>query len=225
MINQIGIQAIVGDSQYDSHVERVKTYSGLLPSINTATIYFPQSLSLSVATGDEASLILTSLEEKTPVLTGLVRLVKNELNGSSVVVGDSSVSLSTYRPATTFDAQSTGDIIKTLCADRSVKTGSIDPTTTLPLYVADQNQNAAEHIAYISELAGCAAFVSTENKLEVKKYPESSPEIGLRYGRELLSCRTSERSMDTSLPFTIGNGPAGSADSPDALRLSVECLP
>jgi hypothetical protein len=54
---------------------------------------------------------------------------------------------------------------------------------------------------------------------------QEQPQAALRYGREIVSCEIREQNVPATRRVMVGNGPAGSADAPDALRQTLQALP
>lgn len=216
----------LGDARYDVHAAALTAALGLLPRAGTARCLLPAAVDLDAAPGDDAVLVLDSGDEEADVLTGTVRAVRRGLRGVEVMVADAGAALAAFRPATTYEALSLGDVIENLAADAGVTTElRMSRDTRLPHYVAHPARTAAEHVAALAALGGAHAFVDAAGTLVVQDVPEGRPDRALRYGRELLAYEVAEAAPAGAAPTVLGTGPAGSADAPEARVPSFDRLP
>ena len=213
----------LGRKRYDSHAGAISVELSLLPGINMARVALPASASVDAGPGDEASLDVDGGEGAETVITGSVAALKRGLSQIEVIVGDAGSRLAAFRPAQTYNQQAGGDVVRSLAEDAGADVGSIDVTLDLASYVAHQRRTAAEHVAEIVRLAGGIAMVDADGRLGAAAVP-ASPDVALRYGRELE--RYDVRAVPAPEPrrVAVGNGPAGSASAPNALRHSREPL-
>jgi hypothetical protein len=214
----------VGNYQYTSQVVRLRVSLGLLPSVNRAVATFPAAVVLSASAGDDATVDLLVDSEATTILSGTVHEIGSSMSTRRVVICDGSAELCAARPMKTFEAPQAGDVIRSLSSETGVNVGSVDADLEMPVCVIDQSRNAAEHIASIAALCDCLALVGSDNNLAVTSIPLLA-DSALRYGRELLEYRVSQRPASRPELVAIGHGPAGSAQAPEALRPTVACLP
>ena len=159
------------------------------------------------------------------VLTGKVRGRRRGVMAMDVAVADGGADLSAMRPATTYEKQSGADVIRALAAEAGLEIDTVDIDLPLAAYVAHQGRTAAEHIAYLARLSGAWATFNAAGALAVRAWPEDQPELALRYGREIIDYEVRDRPAPPAERVSVGNGPAGSPDAPDALRFSMEGLP
>ncbi len=220
----VGISLTLGNNRYDSHVRRLRVSLSLLPGVNSAVAVLPSSVSFSAATGDDAIVELTAGDTTETVLTGTIKAISRSLTAISVTLGDGSADLHAYRPATTYEGQTSGQILQALAGDAGLSTGRIDASLDLAAYIAEQNRTAGEHAALLARLSGCLAYVNCDNELAAPKISDSA-DGALRYGRDILVYQVQERKKDRPDLVAIGNGPAGSGSAPDVLRQTVATLP
>jgi hypothetical protein len=154
----------------------------------------------------------------------MIKAVERSLTIISVTLSDGSADLHAYRPATTYEGRTSGQILQALASDVGLSTGRIEADLDLAAYAAEQGRTAGEHTALLALLSGCLAFVNSDNELSVPKISISADEA-LRYGRDIMAYRVQERKKDRPDLMAIGNGPAGSGSAPDALRQTVGTLP
>jgi hypothetical protein len=216
---------VLGNLKYDTHATEITATLGLLPCVDRFHVRLPARARLDAAPGDPATLELDGGEGAATVLTGTVAWIRRELLESEVVGADGGAALAALRPAATHEKQSAKDVIRTLAGDAGVDVGSIDVDLPLAVYVGHQARTAAEHIAYLADLGGATARLDGEGRLDVTRVPEGPADLALRYGREILGIAERSRPAPSVRRFAIGNGPAGSASAPDALRHSATPLP
>jgi hypothetical protein len=216
---------VLGNLKYDAHAAEVTATLGLLPCVNRFHVRLPARARLDAAPGDPATLELDGGEGVETVLTGAVAWIRRELLESEVVGADGGAALAALRPAATHEKRSAKDVIRTLAGEARVDVGSIDVDLPLAVYVGHQARTAAEHIAYLADLGGATARLDGEGRLDVMRVPEGPADLALRYGREILGIAERSRPAPSVRRFAIGNGPAGSASAPDALRPGATPLP
>lgn len=214
-----------GGTSFNAHVLNVQLSLGLLPAVSSARITFPRGVDVDVNIDDDAEVILDGGEGATASLKGTVRVIRKTLNGTHLIVADNCAKLASVRPAETFEGQDAGKVISALADMAGVKQTTNDADLSLAVYTADQRHTAAEHIAHLAELSGCLAIMRADGNLDVLAWPQGSPDLALRYGRELTEYEEDSVAIAAATHFRIGNGPAGSADAPDALRPSFTFLP
>jgi hypothetical protein len=158
------------------------------------------------------------------VLTGTVRSVRRGLGGTEVEIADAGAALAAYRPATTFTATTAADVVSALAGDAGAATGRVELDLPLAAYVADQARTAAEHVARLATLAGGVATVGADGALNATPLADE-PTVALRHGREVLAYDVTGSRETTAPPVAVGNGPAGAAAAPNALRPTPDPLP
>jgi hypothetical protein len=210
--------------RYDAHLLELRVALGLLPVLNRAAAILPPSVRFEAAPGDDAVLDVDGGEGSSTVLSGTVRSVRHGLQGITVTLGDAGAMLAALRPAATYEKQNGKDVIRALAGDADAPVGTLSVDLPLAAYVAHQGQTAAEHVAALARLAGGIAHVDAGGALNVVTRPDR-PDVALRYGREFLTYATRARQLPPRQLVAAGNGPAGAADAPDALRHSLDPLP
>lgn len=221
-----GVSVTVGRLRYDVQVARVTVALAVLPEPNRATVLLPAEVRFEAVPGDDAALELTGLELSTggtaTVLTGTVRAVRRGGRWTEVELADAGAALNQSRPPLSQAAGTAADVVAALLRATGAPAGEV--TLDLPLagYVADQTRTAAEHIARLATLGGAVSTVDGDGNVVVNA--PNAPEVALLYGRELTDFRVTD-SATASTVVTVGAGPAGSGQAPDALRPSTEPLP
>jgi hypothetical protein len=219
-----GATLTLANLRYDAHLREVRVALGLLPVLNRAAALLPPAVRFEAAPGDNAVLEVDGGEGAQMVLSGTLHSVRRGLQGITVTLGDAGAALAALRPAATYEKQNGKDVIRSLAGEAGATVGTLDLDLPLAAYVAHQRQTVAEHVADLARLAGAIAHVSASGNLEVAMRPDR-PDVALRYGREFLTYESRTRHLPPRQQVVVGNGPAGAADAPDALRHSLEPLP
>lgn len=215
----------LGNLRYDVQISHVIADFGILPAVNTVRISLPPNVEVSAAAGDPASLELEGGEGAETMMTGVVHAFSKGLMTTEVQVVDASAKLNRLRPNATYERQSAQNVVRALAGAAGVSIGTLRLDLPLAAYVAHQRRTAAEHIADLARLGGAIASISSDGALNLLPQGNDLPTMALRYGRELLHYEVREQPGPASQPVRIGQGPAGSADAPDALRPTLEALP
>jgi hypothetical protein len=215
----------LGNLRYDSHASDVVAHLALLPGVNSLNAVLPADVEVSAAAGDPGSLELDGGEGTQMVLTGKVCSLRRNLLATKVSVADGGADLAGFRPCATYEKQNGRDVIRALTEESGVDVGTLDLDLPLAAYVAHQKRTAAEHVAYLARLAGATARVDGDGNLQVNPWPGGQPEAALLYGREVIDYEVRDRPGPQVHRVTVGNGPAGSVDAPDALRHTSSILP
>jgi hypothetical protein len=215
----------LGNLRYDSHMSDVVARLALLPGVNSLNAVLPADVEVSAAAGDAGSLEMDGGEGAQTVLTGKICSLRRNLLATNVAVTDGGADLAGLRPCATYEKQNGKDVIRALAGESGIDVGTLDLDLPLAAYVAHQKRTAAEHIAYLADLAGSTARVDGGGSLQVNPWPEGQPEAALLYGREVIDYEVRDRPGPQVRRVTVGNGPAGSTDAPDALRHTSSILP
>ncbi len=215
---------VLGSLRYEAQIAGIAATLVPLPGVNSCTVIFPAGVKLTAVPGDDASLELDGGDGRELVMTGKVRRIRRALLRTEVTVADAGEDLARFRPRATFERQNARDVIRSLSSAAGAEAASLDIDLPLASYVAHQRRTAGEHIANLAKLAGAAANVNAEGALEVLPVP-AQPEVALLHGREVIDCHSDASATPEAARFMIGNGPAGAADEPGALRHSLKPLP
>ena len=219
------IKISLGDLVYESQVMQLESQLTLLPGVNRVKVLLPAKVKFEAVPGDDCTVELGFTDEPELVFTGQIRRTQRGFLHTEVLCTDAGAALHRFRPAATFEKQAAKDIIDALASEVGVDVDKIDLGLQLAAYAAHQRRTAAEHIAHLAKLAGAIAYVTPEGALRAINWPEGKPDLALRYGRDIEDYRVSDIEAPAYQPFHIGNGPAGSASAPDALRQSLTALP
>lgn len=221
---QTAIRVTLGNWRYDTHAQGARVTLAALPGVNSARVSFPQAVEVRAAPGEDCLLELDGGEGLQTVLTGKLTAVAVGVAGTEVELGDAGARLAALRPVTTYEAMQAGDIVAALCDEAGVALERSDLLAlALPVFAAHQGRTAAEHIALLCELAGGLAVVTAGGELAA--LVPSTPDTALLYGREFTRYTRTRLPQATRRQVLVGNGPAGSAQAPDALVHSRQALP
>lgn len=216
---------VLGNLKYDSHAADVEVTLALLPGVNRFRAILPAGAKITAAPGDDANLELNGGEGASTVIKGKLRRLRTGLLSTEALVADAGADLAGFRPRATYEKQSAKEVIRALASERQVKVSTVDIELALAAYVAHQGRTAAEHIAYLAALGGAIPTVDAGGALHVIQRPGPQPEIALLYGREIIEYEVARRAAPRTRRVAIGNGPAGAADAPNALRHGKSALP
>ncbi len=215
----------LGNLRYGTHIERVRVELAMLPAVGSFRVRLPAGVEVSAAPGDTGKLVLEGPDGSETVLTGKVRSLRRRLSATEVVVADAAADLGRLRPAATYQAQDVGAMVKALAADAGAEVGSIEGLDLeLAAYVAHQRWTAAQHVAYLAELAGAWAACESGGGLSAAPWPDE-PELALLYGREIERYESRLDAPPEARELRLGSGPGGAAGAPDALRHTLAALP
>jgi hypothetical protein len=215
----------LGELRYDSHAVELVATLGVLPAVDSFRVRLPSGADVRCSPGDPALLELDGGEGKTTVLTGKVRGVKRGFDVTDVTAADAGADLAAVRPAATYDGIAAQDVIAALASEAGVSVGVTDLDLPLAAYATHQRRTSAEHVAYLARLGGGMACVDGDGSLTIRQRPSGPADAALLYGRELLRCEIRSCPGADVAQVTVGNGAAGTADAPDALRPSADVLP
>jgi hypothetical protein len=216
----------LGELRYDSHAAELSVTLSVLPGVNSFAVDLPPGATVSCHPGDPARLDVDGGDDdgETTIMVGTVRSVSQGLSRIRVIAADASADLAALRSAATFTGQAGADVVTRLAGEAGVSVGDTDLDLPLGAYTAHQRQTAAEHIAYLAALGGAVAVIDADNRLVVRPRPSGPADVALLYGRELIECSVRDFPVRAAA-VPIGNGPAGSADAPNVLRLTATPLP
>lgn len=218
------ISVILGNLRYDTHVSALQVSHSLLPAVNTTRILFPATVTINAELNEQAEVTIDTGEGALKVLNGKIQSIEYHPYQTIVTLCDGSYDLSQYHPNETFEKQNSAAIAQSLAADVNLSVDNNDIDLSIPLYAAHQKRTAAEHIANLAKLSDGFALVNGDGKLSIKNWSEGPADVAIKHGRDLIDFNFSKR-RSAPVIAPIGNGPSGSADAPDALRMANSQLP
>lgn len=218
------VQIILGNWRYESHVFAAQISRALLPATNNARLMFPAVVDIEAKPGEAAELLLGSGDSFETVLTGTVTSIERHPKHTLVVLSDGSYLLNQYRPGSTFERQNGSSIAEALAAAVQLAVGNISIDLSVPQFAAHQKRTAAEHIARLAELSDGYAYVDGAGRLNVQAWSDGPADAAIKYGRDLFDYSFAKQPNRSAIA-PVGNGPSGSADSPDVLRPGAGSLP
>lgn len=219
-----GSSITLGSLRYDSHTIALRLTLALAPRAGSAQIVLPAGVRVDAGPGDAAAVVLHGEEADVPTFAGVVLRVDRSLGQTSVTAGDALARLAAVRPGSTFEQQSAADVIRNMADAAAIPTGSLDASTDLLAYVADQGRTALEHTARLAEWAGSFATSDAEGALELRPFPTGPADLALRYGREIATLQVRVRQPEPDVVWS-GSGPAGNVSAPDAHLQTTRPLP
>jgi Phage tail baseplate hub (GPD) len=192
------------------------------PLVDALTVRLPAAAPLSAAPGDPVSLTLDSGERKTTVFTGAVDSIRRGFDEIRVTALDAGGVLARYRPSATYEQVNAATVIRNLAGDAGLSTSDLDDGVDLAFYIADPSRTAWEHVARLAAWSGAMASVSSDNEVRAVVIDATQAHVALRYGREILSLQADDAASAVDAWVVAGDGGAGSAAAPEALRPSTD---
>jgi prophage tail gpP-like protein len=211
----------IGNQRWTQQVLAIDVRLAAAPGVDQLTARLPAAAPLSADPGDPLTLTLDGGEGGKTVFTGVVQAIHRGLRAIEVTAHDALGRLARYRPATTFAQASAGTIIKALASDAGADLGNITDGVMLAFYAADPSRNAAEHAARLAGWSGALLTVDGDGGLTATVLDTGTADLALRYGREIMAFDI-VHGADPDTAVVAGESGAGSADSPDALRLAAD---
>ena len=213
----------MGQQRYTSQTAGLVVSLGLLPAVNSFRVILPAATPIDAGPGDPGD---AAARWRGGRGNGADRQAAHACAGrvapTEVMGADGGADLAAVRPAATYRQQAAREVIQALASDAGVDTADIDLDLPMAAYVADQSSTAGEHIAGLSRLAGAKASMNGDGALMVGGPPSGPADLALLYGREIIEYRMRQSEPPRASRVAIGNGPAGSADAPDALQPSKD---
>ncbi|MFC0533290.1 hypothetical protein [Phytohabitans kaempferiae] len=221
----LGHTLVMGDREYTSHVVRLRVERSVAPGVGRLRARLPFVGDLPAAVGDDVRLDLDSGESAATVFTGQVIGLRHTPGGVDVLAGDASWALAQLRPATTYEGQTAGAVVRALAGDAGASVGALDDGPTLPAYLADGAATGWEHVARLAAWAGADAFVTADGKVTSVGREPVAADVALRWGREVLAVRATEAGVPASAVALAGEGPGPADDRPGAFRFTTGGAP
>lgn len=191
------------------------------PGTERLVVRLPAAAPLEAVPDDPVTLTLDGGEGAEPVFGGRITQIRRALDGTTITATGALGLLARLRPATTFENVSAGTVIRSLAADAGVDTGSIEDGVKLAFYAADPSRHAAAHAQRVAGWSGAMLASSGEGALTAVVIDATSPELALRYGREVTGFEASE-GLASDRYTVAGESGAGSDSAPEALRYSAD---
>lgn len=192
------------------------------PLLDLLEARLPAAAPLDAAVGDPVALSLDGGEGESAVFTGTIHSVRRGVEEIVVRAIDAGGALAAHRPAATFEQVTVGTLVRTLCSEVGVTSGDVEDGPTLAFYAADPSRTALEHVARLAGWAGALARVTAANELDASIVPAGEPELALLFGRELLAVDGVQEAAPITSFVVAGEGGAGSASDPEALRPTTD---
>lgn len=212
----------LGDQRFTEQAIEVRVALELAPVPGSVTVTFPAHVKLSAAAGDAARLTLGNGENEEPVFTGTIAAIERGFDLVRVRALDAGGTLAAFRPASTYEQTTAGEVVQSLCGDAGIDTGDVDDGVDLAFYAADPSRHAYQHIARVAEWSGAIARVSAGGAVDMTVLNATTADLALRYGRELLGIAQESRPAVIETFVVAGESGAGSTSVPEALRPTTD---
>jgi hypothetical protein len=212
----------LGNQRFTEQAVELRVTLELAPVLDSVTALFPAHVKLAAKAGDPALLTLGNGESEEPVFTGTIASIDRGFDAVRVRALDGGGMLAAFRPASTYEQTTAGDVAKSLCGDAGVDTGSIDDGVDLAFYAADPSRTAYEHIARVAGWSGAVARISAGGALDMTVLDATAADLALRYGRELGGITQESRPAAIDRFVVAGESGAGSTSVPEALRPATD---
>jgi len=192
------------------------------PLLDTLSVRFPVSAPFSAGIDDPVELTLDSGEKEAKVFTGIVDSIRRGFDDVRVSALNAGAVLARFRPGVSYEQITAGNVVRNLCSDAGVDTGSIEDGVSLAFYVADPSRTALEHVARVCDWSGAIARISEGNEVESVVVNATQPDVALKYGREILNAWQWKLTSRTKSFVVAGESGAGDTSSNDALRPTTD---
>lgn len=195
---------------------------GPCPFVDLLTVKLPAAAPLEGDIGDDVELTLNNGEAEEKVFTGIIQTVRRSFSFVEVKAINAGGVLAQFYPAVTYENVTTATVMRNLCPDAGVTTGSLETGSDLTFYVADPTRSAWQHIHRVCAWSGALATVSADNEVESKVINATQAEVAMRFGREILNIERTRRTAQIETFVVAGESGVGTADSPDAHRPVID---
>ena len=219
---QPGYTLNLGSQQWTNQLLQLDLTLEAAPLIDVLNVRLPAAAPISADIGDPAELTLDSGEKNEKVFTGQIASIGRSFSDIVVCVVNAGALLARFRPASTYEQITAGNVVRSLCDDGGVDTGSIEDGVSLTFYAADPSRTAWQHTARVCGWSGAMARVSNENEVESVVVNASEADVALKYGREILNIRQWKLDAPITSFVGVGESGAGSTSSPEALRPTTD---
>lgn len=217
-----GYTLTLGSQQWTEQVLQLKLSIETAPLVDLLNVRLPAAALLKAAIGDPTELTLNSGEQESKVFTGKIVGIRRSFDDIRVTSMNAGAVLARFRPATTYEQITAGNVVHNLCDEAGADAGSLEEGVSLTYYAADPSRTALQHVARVCGWSGAIARISNENKLESLVVNATEADVALRYGREIL--HTSQWTLEGSVQSFVvsGESGAGSTSAPEALRPATD---
>ncbi|HEY6235055.1 MAG TPA: hypothetical protein VIW69_08170 [Candidatus Elarobacter sp.] len=213
---------VLGSKRWTQQVLSLDLELELAPRLDSLTVRLPRSAPFDAGLGDAATLDLDGGEGSETVFTGTIAAVEYGYDEIRVRVLDGGAALAQARPATTYEQAPASQVVTELCGDAGVDVGDLADGPTFVFYAAEPSRTAFEHIARVCAWAGAIVRFTSDGALESVVLNATSPDLALRYGRELVALRQRRLPAPVDGFVVAGESGASSASSDDALRPTTD---
>jgi hypothetical protein len=217
-----GYTLTIGNQRWTEQLVHLEVALAAGPSIDTLTMVFPAGAPLDASPGDPVDLTLNGGEDEQAVFAGSIDSIRRAPDAIRVRGLNAGSVLAALRPAATYEQVSAGSVIRNLCDEAGVDAGDVEDGISLVYYAADPSRSAMDHVARVAGWSGALVRVSVDNRVEAVVVNATQADVALKYGRELTALH--RRKVPAAIQsFTVaGEGGAGDAASPDALRPTTD---
>jgi hypothetical protein len=208
----------LGSQRFASQALELSLTLDIAPVVDALIATFPSGLDLQAEAGDPVQL---TLDDET-VFTGTIEAVQRGFTQTRIRALNAGGALARFRPASTYEQVTAGEVVRNLCSDAGVDAGEIATGVALAFYAADPSRNAFAHIARVAAWSGAIARVTADDAVEMRVVKAAAAEAALRYGRDLLSFDLESKSAAIETFVVTGEAGAGSASAPEAHRPTTD---
>jgi len=207
----------LGDQLWTEQALEIGLRLDAAPLLDVLTVRLPSEARPSAGLGDPVELEVDGGEGGERVFVGSIAGLRRDVTELIVTALDGGGALAAYRPATTYEQVTAGTLIKTLCGELGIATADVEDGPTLAFYAADPGRSALEHVARLAGWCGALARFTEDGEL-VSTVVGTSPDLALRYGRELLAFQGAQLTAPIESFVVVGEAGAGDASELEALR-------
>jgi phage protein D len=152
-----------------------------------ATVTIGRAQAVPVSAGDPATVELGWDGDTTPVFTGQVEAITQEVAGTTVTAAGSQMKLIRARSDRTFTGQPAGQVVSALAGDAGVDTDTVEDGIELPAYHVDSARRAWEHCLGLARRCGFDCYANADGTLVFAPFTMLVADKTFRYAAEVLS--------------------------------------
>lgn len=163
-----------------------------------------------VSLGDKLEFSLGFDDEgDAPIFTGSVSALQSTVAGyRRVTLTSPLLTLAQQRLNSSFEEQTSGDIIQSLLGETDVEPGNIDSGELYPFYVVSDTRSLLEHINRLAYRQNWICYGGPDGRLNAHEVASGEPARSFAYGADIIGLKHSTRESAVAGVKVIGAGAA-----------------
>jgi len=212
----------LGSQRFTRQAMAIVVTLDLAPVVDSLTVAFPATLDITATPGDRVELAIGNGDGEQAVFSGSIEGIRHGFEQTHVRALNAGGTLARFRPASTYEKVTAGEVVRNLCNDGGADAGEIATGVALAFYAADPSRNALEHMARVAAWSGAVVRITADDEVEMRVVKATAAETALRFGRDLLSIDLESKDATSRAYVVAGESGAGSTAAPEALRLTSD---